>query len=395
MNDNIYKKIAELPADKNAVLAVILESPVSAEIGKKALFVDGEMYRANGCIGAAACDDTSGDLSYYHAAEICTAAETKSNSIIEIAGRSIFISRLGSTPRVIICGGGHVALALLRILKSLESETVVIEDRRDFADKAAAAGADKVICLGFEEGLKEVPQSSDNYFVCMTRGHNFDIECMRAILAVPNAYVGLMGSRGRCAKMRADLISEGYPEEAVNAVHAPIGLKIGAQSPEEIAVSVAAELIQVKYEVSRKGIFDREILEVLAGKKDGDVGTNPGTNAEAGIEEASTETAGIEEAGTETAGTETAGTGYVLCTIIEKHGSAPRAAGTRMLVSADGIVAGTVGGGSMEYEVMLKSQELLKSHEAFYIMEASANTADIIDDGLLCGGRIKVMLEVI
>ncbi|MDO4961820.1 MAG: XdhC family protein [Eubacteriales bacterium] len=375
MNDNIYKKIAELPADKNAVLAVILESPVSAEIGKKALFVDGEMYRANGCIGAAACDDTSGDLSYYHAAEICTAAETKSNSIIEIAGRSIFISRLGSTPRVIICGGGHVALALLRILKSLESETVVIEDRRDFADKAAAAGADKVICLGFEEGLKEVPQSSDNYFVCMTRGHNFDIECMRAILAVPNAYVGLMGSRGRCAKMRADLISEGYPEEAVNAVHAPIGLKIGAQSPEEIAVSVAAELIQVKYEVSRKGIFDREILEVLAGKKDGDVGTNPGTNAEAGIE--------------------TAGTGYVLCTIIEKHGSAPRAAGTRMLVSADGIVAGTVGGGSMEYEVMLKSQELLKSHEAFYIMEASANTADIIDDGLLCGGRIKVMLEVI
>lgn len=268
----------------------------------------------------------------------------------------IYRERIGRTPKMIICGAGHVSMPIIRMGKMLGFTVTVIEDRPKFADHARAAGADQVLCEPFADGLSQIRGDSDSWFIIVTRGHRYDTECLEAILQKPYAYVGMMGSRRRVAIVKDQLVAKGVCREALDGVHTPIGLKIGAETPEEIAVSVMAEIIQVKNAGSAKGGYSPELLDAVL---------DPDDSRE-----------------------------KVLATIISRKGSAPRSVGTKMLIRADGTTVDTIGGGCIESEVIQKALLMMRTEDEGFRLCTVDMTADAAEDeGMVCGGVVEVMLE--
>lgn len=148
----------------------------------------------------------------------------------------------------------------------------------------------------------------------------------------------------------------GIDREWTKRLHAPIGLKIGAQTPEEIAVSVMAEILQ---ERSKAGCSMKTGYEVFR-------------HALENIQE---------------------GERFVLSTILERRGSAPRKEGTHFIVSESGNCFGTIGGGKLEADIVRASQEMMKQGEDWRIEESDLNNRDAADEGLVCGGHVKVLME--
>ena len=268
----------------------------------------------------------------------------------------IYRERIGRTPKMIICGAGHVSMPIICMGKMLGFMVTVIEDRPKFADHARAAGADQVLCEPFADGLSKIRGDSDSWFIIVTRGHRYDTECLEAILRKPYAYVGMMGSRRRVAIVKDQLEAKGLCREALDGVHTPIGLKIGAETPEEIAVSVMAEIIQVKNAGSGKGGYSPELLDAVL---------DPDDSRE-----------------------------KVLATIISRKGSAPRSVGTKMLIRADGTTVDTIGGGCIESEVIQKALLMMRTEDEGFRLCTVDMTADAAEDeGMVCGGVVEVMLE--
>ena len=268
----------------------------------------------------------------------------------------IYRERIGRTPKMIICGAGHVSIPIIRMGKMLGFTVTVIEDRPKFADHARAAGADQVLCEPFADGLSQIRGDSDSWFIIVTRGHRYDTECLEAILRKPYAYVGMMGSRRRVAIVKDQLVAKGVCREALDGVHTPIGLKIGAETPEEIAVSVMAEIIQAKNAGSAKGGYSPELLDAVL---------DPDDSRE-----------------------------KVLATIISRKGSAPRSVGTKMLIRADGTTVDTIGGGCIESEVIQKALLMMRTEDEGFRLCTVDMTADAAEDeGMVCGGVVEVMLE--
>ena len=144
--------------------------------------------------------------------------------------------------------------------KMLGFHVTVVEDRPKFADDARRAEADQVYCEPFEDGLAKIKGDTDTWFVIVTRGHRYDTDCLRTILGKPRAYVGMMGSKRRTAIVKDQLEAEGFERDVLETVHTPIGRKIAAETPEEIAVSIMAEIIQIKNSRAKSAklrIFER------------------------------------------------------------------------------------------------------------------------------------------
>ena len=296
--------------------------------------------------------------------------------IFQLAGETVYGERLGHEKKLIICGAGHVSIAIIKIAKLLGLHVICIEDRPSFADNARAAGADQVLCEDFETALKVLPSDGDSYFVIVTRGHRYDRDCLRIIAGKQHAYIGLMGSRRRVQLVKESLLAEGVNAEVLARVHTPIGLAIGAETPEEIAVSVMAEIIEVKNGAQKNFGFPEDILRAVIG----------GHHREP-------------EAGKK-----------VLCTIISRKGSAPRQVGTKMLLLSDGRCIGTIGGGCIEAEVVRRGRELFMEDEdaakastgrssakqplsPVDIFEVDLTAEMASDEGMVCGGKVEVLLE--
>ena len=158
----------------------------------------------------------------------------------------VFVEVFVPPPTLLICGAGHIALPLAAMGKLLGFQVVVLDDRASFANRERFPDADRVIAAGFEETLREFPLTPDTYVVLVTRGHSYDVESLRAVIHAPVAYVGMIGSRRRVWAVYKLLHDEGVPMDAIRRVHAPIGLDLAAETPAEIAVSIAAELVKVR-----------------------------------------------------------------------------------------------------------------------------------------------------
>lgn len=245
--------------------------------------------------------------------------------------------------RLILCGGGHVSLELAHIAARLEFEVVVIDDRPEFANDARFPMVHQVLCMPFEEALDQLGSRDTDFYAILTRGHAFDKECLAHVLRGQYAYVGMIGSRTKVAAVYKVLREEGFSQEMLDGVHSPIGLSIGGQTPAEIAVSIAAQLVQVRAQRGPGAVRPPQ---------------EPG----------------------------------MLCTIVEKHGSAPRGVGTWMLVRPDGTCAGTIGGGQVEYQAKLHAQELWASGSQGETVEYDLSHA-AAELGMVCGGRVKVRFE--
>ena len=148
--------------------------------------------------------------------------------------------------RVYIFGGGHVSRALVPAIAAVGFRPVVYDDRPEFADPALFPRAETVLSGDFTKIGEQITLSADDYVVIMTRGHQADYEVLEQTLRSGVKYLGCIGSKKKLALCRERLLAAGFTAEEYARVHAPIGLPIGAETPEEIAVSVAAELIAVR-----------------------------------------------------------------------------------------------------------------------------------------------------
>ena len=160
-------------------------------------------------------------------------------------GRSVLVEPLEPAATVVICGGGHVGQALAPVALNAGFRVVVIDDREEFANPQRFPGA-TVVLAPFDGALARVGVAEQSDVVIVTRGHVHDMEMLGQALRTPARYVGLMASRGKRARIWSALKEDGFGEGDLTRVHSPIGLDIGAETPAELAVSIVAELIQVR-----------------------------------------------------------------------------------------------------------------------------------------------------
>jgi xanthine dehydrogenase accessory factor len=162
------------------------------------------------------------------------------------AAYDVLIEVVEAPARLVIVGGGHIGRSLCKIGAEVGFSVTVIDDRPEYANQERFPEADHVICDDFEDALEALESDINTYFVLVTRGHKQDELSLRIALAKPWAYLGMIGSKRRTGAVLQHLEEEGFPRERLDLVHTPIGLDIGAETPEEIAVSIVAELIMVR-----------------------------------------------------------------------------------------------------------------------------------------------------
>ena len=155
----------------------------------------------------------------------------------------VFIEPFVGKKHLIICGGGHIALPLSALGKILGFKVTVIDNRREFASKRRFPHIDQVIFGPYAERLKQVTVTPDTFIVIVTQGNEGDFESLKIAIRSPAAYIGVISSAAKRIKFFKKLKEEGVPEKDLKRIQAPMGVDIGAQTPQEIAVSIAAELV--------------------------------------------------------------------------------------------------------------------------------------------------------
>ena len=243
-------------------------------------------------------------------------------------------------PWLIICGGGHVAWDLAKMASCLDLRVKVVDDRPEFANRERYPFVDEVVCDSFTNFASYLEPGA--FYVVVTRGHQDDLACVRAILGSSYQYLGMMGSKTKVKSAFEALRQEGFTREQLETIFAPIGLPIHAVTPAEIAVSILAEIIREKNK-THAASASRELLNV---EKHG-----------------------------------------VLCVIIEKHGSTPRGVGSMMFVGEDGVVIDSIGGGPVEAEAIEDAGRTTKAEVKTYHL----NLKDSANLGMVCGGSIQVL----
>ena len=150
-----------------------------------------------------------------------------------------------------VFGAGHCGKSLIPLLSMVGFRTVIVDDRAEFADPERFPEADPRGPGVLRRLPGEPPIDEQSYLVIMTRGHMFDRSVLAQALATPALYVGMIGSKKKVAETFETLSEQGFTDEDIARVHSPIGMSIGAETPEEIAVSIAAEIIRVRHSYSR------------------------------------------------------------------------------------------------------------------------------------------------
>ncbi|WP_373482387.1 XdhC family protein [Acetobacterium sp.] len=280
--------------------------------------------------------------------------------------QTILLEPFYAVGRLIILGGGHIAKPLAKYGADIGFKVTVVDDRPSFANEGRFPEASQVLCESFETCFDRLEVNPSDYVVIVTRGHRHDAVCLRQVLESDPEYLGMIGSKRRVKNLMELLVGEGLDEEKLNLVYSPIGLKIGAVTPEEIAISIMAEIIskkrlsQLTSEAPKKkqtnqSDFDYEVLENLAN----DV---------------------IEK--------------RAIITVVSKKGSVPRGPGAKMIIWPDGRSLGSIGGGCSEAEVSLVARDLLCTGSGYLTMKVDMTGSVAEDEGMVCGGIMDVFIEI-
>ncbi len=160
----------------------------------------------------------------------------------------VLLEPIFSEPTVYIFGAGHISQQLAPLAKRVNFKVVVIDDREMFANRDRFPDADEVIVSEFERCFEQLNIDGSSYIVIVTRGHLYDGFVLEQAIKTDARYIGMIGSKNKIRILFKNLIEKGIPKEVLDRVHAPIGLDINSETPEEIAVSIVAELIKVRGE---------------------------------------------------------------------------------------------------------------------------------------------------
>ena len=263
--------------------------------------------------------------------------------------------------RLIVLGGGHIALPVCQFGAACGFTVCIVDDRPDFANRARFPEAAEVICDSFENGIKRLGVTPFDYVVVITRGHRHDADCLRVLLpGVMPAYLGMIGSRRRTKGLLEMLEAEGFDPERLKTICTPIGLSIGAVTPAEIAVSILSEVIAYK-RLPEHG--------------------DPGRYCNDSDVELSTLRYLAENHDPK-----------AVVTVIETKGSTPRGTGAKMAVSPLGKVTGSIGGGCSEAAVIQDAVRIIGTGR-YKIMDIDLTGEVAESDGMVCGGTMKVLVE--
>ncbi|MDP6102065.1 MAG: XdhC/CoxI family protein [Dehalococcoidia bacterium] len=182
-------------------------------------------------------------------------------------GARVFMEGYTTPAAVIIAGGGHIGKSLAPLVTMLGLRLHVIDDRPEFANKERFPEADSVVVADYAEGVTQLDLRPNSSVIVATRGHREDDRALEAAVRSPAGYVGLVGSRRKTILIYEELLQHGIPLERLQAVHAPIGLDIGAKTPEEIALSIVAEIVAFREGHSGKTMtMEGRYLQKLAQK---------------------------------------------------------------------------------------------------------------------------------
>lgn len=271
-----------------------------------------------------------------------------------------YIRRFAENDRLILLGGGHVSVDVYRLARTLDFDIVAVDDRPSFANNVRFPDA-QVICDDFSSAIKKLHITKRDYICVLTRGHLWDMRCIRVILSGEMPYyLGMISSRRRADGLRELLVEESFCREDIDRIHAPIGLKIGAMTTAEIAVSICAQLIQERHkqavkprenELSQTNV-NFELLRYLASSDEP----------------------------------------RALVTVISSSGSTPVKSGSMMAVNRLGLVSGTVGGGCAEAEAINKARRILGSGNNA-VMRIDLTNEVAADNDMVCGGSLTVLIE--
>lgn len=252
MEQLLYKALQAVEQGRNYAFATIVEATLKGtprKTGSKMIvFGDGSSW---GSIGGGRNEKAA-------IAEAVKALQTQKPCTVtyDYFGREgesvcggqmkVFIEPFAPQKHLVICGAGHIALPLSAIGKMLGFKVTVIDNRKAFANKKRFPHADAVIVGPHAQELAKVEVNPNTYVAIVTQGNEFDFECLKAVIRSNAGYIGVISSKPKRVKFFGRLKQEKVEEKYIKRVHIPMGIDIGSQTPEEIAVSICAELVAVK-----------------------------------------------------------------------------------------------------------------------------------------------------
>ena len=235
---DLFERIeAALARGERVCLATVIAAPVPEQVGKKLLVRTGGGHE--GTTGASELDAAVLEAALQ-------ALRANRRAVLDHPdGTRVFLDVMEGEPELLVCGAGHIAVPLARMAREVGFRVTVLDDRPDFAHPSRFPGC-RVMAEDFVPALRSMDLGPNWYVVVITRGHEHDAECLAEVLPKPTAYVGLIGSRRRVRFVLEMLGREGIGRERLDEVFTPIGLPLGAESPEEIALSIVSELVCVR-----------------------------------------------------------------------------------------------------------------------------------------------------
>lgn len=173
-------------------------------------------------------------------------AHGRNKYVVAADGSEYFVEAYTTPPQLVLCGGGHVSKSIAPLAKTVGFRVFVTDDREEFANAERFPEADIIVAKKPEDALAELPINPNTFIVVATRGHRYDNVALAAAARTAAGYVGLLGSKRKIIMIYEDLLRMGISPERVRELRAPIGLDIGARTPEEIAVSVVSEVLMFR-----------------------------------------------------------------------------------------------------------------------------------------------------
>ena len=161
-------------------------------------------------------------------------------------GMTLFLEPLNPVPQLFVFGAGHIGTVLSQIAKLMDFLVTVIDNRPEYADAEKLSWADAVIASDYIPAIEELNFTSSTYVVILTHKHAHDFEILEKCINQPHAYVGMIGSKKKVKTCLQGLREKGVTEKAIESIYSPVGIHIAANTPAEIAVSIAAELVNIR-----------------------------------------------------------------------------------------------------------------------------------------------------
>ncbi|MBO5770685.1 MAG: XdhC family protein [Spirochaetales bacterium] len=266
----------------------------------------------------------------------------------DIASESAIKEVIKPEVHLVLFGAGHIAKAIYDLSVLLGMKITVFDERPEILNEERFPNAERIL-MPYEDIFKSDFSFFRPYYLILTHGHDHDKNALRYCLNRSYSYLGMIGSKGKVASTLNDLREEGFSDEKLSGVHAPIGLKIGAQSPEEIAISIMAEVIGEYRKDKNLVNISPDYLKAVSSKRG------------------------------------------IAVRIIEKRGSAPRAIGSELFVTEDKCY-GTIGGGAIELKAEEVARGLQKDEEVFLVKEHRLSSKG--DLGMICGGDVTLLYQL-